>query len=158
MSAYRGMAALTVASAAAVFLAACSAGVTSAGVASDAGRSGLARSMVSVGGPIGSFPVPAGATVADKMTNSKEIVLLLGSVTPAQVSRFYTAELPRDGYKISGSTLVAGGTGGTGAVVAMEFSGHGYQGTIGALSSLPVPVPQLRGSKKNVLAVTLTRQ
>jgi hypothetical protein len=79
-------------------------------------------------------------------------------VTPAQVSRFYTAELPRDGYKISGSTLVAGGTGGAGAVMAMEFSGHGYQGTIGALSSLPAPVPQLSGSKKNVLAVTLTRQ
>jgi hypothetical protein len=112
--------------------------------------------MVSVGGPIGRFPVPAGATVVENVTDGKQAVVLLSSVTPSEVSRFYTAELPRDGFKITSNTLVTGNVGGIGAGAAIEFSGHGYRGTIGAVTNLPTPAPEFGGSNKDFVGVTLT--
>jgi hypothetical protein len=114
--------------------------------------------MVSVGGPIGRFPVPAGATVVENITNGNQTVILLSSVPPSEVSSFYTAELPRDGFKITSNTLVTGNAGGIGAGAAIEFSGHGYKGTIGAVTNLPSPAAEFSGTNKDVVGITLTRQ
>jgi hypothetical protein len=54
------------------------------------------------------------------------------------VSSFYSSVLPKDGYKITMNTLTSENNG-TGA--AIEFTGHGYKGTIGALSNLPTQAP-----------------
>jgi hypothetical protein len=155
--------------AAGLSLAACSAGVTSASATSSltasashsatarpSSRSSLSGSTVRVGGSIGSFPIPSGAEVVENATMGKQTVILLGSVGPSQVSSFYSSVLPQDGYKITMNTL-ASGNNGTGA--AIEFSGHGYKGTIGALSNLPSPAPSFAGvNGKNFTGITLTRQ
>lgn len=152
--------------AAALSLAACSAGITSATTAppspshatsrSAAASPSATGSTVSVGGSIGSFPIPPHAKVAENITEGNETVILLGSVSPSEVSSFYATALPRAGYKITMNTLATANND-TGAVI--EFSGHGYKGTIGADSNMAttgVSVGGLNG--KNFVGITLTKK
>jgi hypothetical protein len=168
MNRYRSAAVALVTGAAGLSLAACSAGITSASATpsptASASHSAASRptsgssssgSTVSVAG-LGSFPIPARAKVVENATMDKQTVILLGSVSPSQVSSFYSSVLPKDGYKITINTLTSENNG-TGA--AIEFTGHGYKGTIGAVSNLPAQAPSFAGvNGKNFTGITLTRQ
>ncbi len=153
--------------AAALSLAACSAGITSATTApptqtpapsrsASASQSAVAGPPGGGAGPIGSFPIPAHAKVVENITEGNETVILLGSVSPSEVSSFYAAALPRAGYKITMDTLATLNNE-TGA--AIEFTGHGYKGTIGADSNLATTGVSVGGvNGKNFVGITLTRQ
>lgn len=150
MNKYRSAAFGLAACAAVVTLAACSAGAsttssaaTSAAASSrSASASASARASspgrtvsagtVAVGGSIGTFPIPAGADIAENVSISHGIDVIFSLITPAKVSSFYATALPRSGYVISGNELVSvsGGT-----EVLIQFSGHGYKGDIAALSN-----------------------
>lgn len=125
----------------------------------------VSGSTVSVNAPIGSFPIPHGAQVMVNVTCGKQIIIELTSVTPSTASSFYNSALPRDGYKITGNTLIDGSESGLpGNAAGIEFSGHGYKGEITALSNLgalasasPSDAGGLpSGASKNFLTVTLT--
>jgi hypothetical protein len=92
--------------------------------------------MLAVKGPLGSFPVPAGAKVGENMGGGSSVIIVFGSVTPPDVSRFYATALPKAGYTITTNTMVSKG-GNTGALI--EFSGHGFAGNIDALDQLTGP-------------------
>ncbi len=174
MNIHRVMAMAVTACSAGLSVTACTAGVTSAGPATSrspaTGRAASSPSAaasagtVSVGAPIGSFPVPPGSHVLASTTCDHEIIIELGSVTPQQASGFYLSALPRADYKVTGHTLVDGtGNGLAGAGAEIEFTGHGYKGQIvavanlGALSSTgPSPVSVPSNIAKNFLTVTLT--
>lgn len=183
MKAYRLMSMAATTCAAGLSLAACSAGVTTASPATShssatspaasspavAGSSASpastsAAGTIKVDAPIGSFPIPPSAQVITNITCDKQIVIELGSVTPAQAASFYTSALPPAGYKITGNSLLSGsGTGLPGSAAMIEFTGRGYKGTIsavadmGALSSTgPSPVPVPSSIAKNFLAIELT--
>lgn len=132
-------------------LVACSAGVTSPPPPSPAPGVSSTRpsptasptssgSTVSVGAPIGSFPIPHGAKVVANMACAHhQVSLELDSVTPRQVSDFYTSAFPRAGYQITSSFMNPGPSTGTGTsqdVVEIQFSGHGYTGIIIAAADL----------------------
>jgi hypothetical protein len=156
MNAYRYIGMAVTICAASLSLAACSAGITSANpktspsaAASHAGSSPAASpshatsasadagSTVHVDAPIGSFPIPSGAQVAANMPCGKEILIELGSVTPAQASDFYTAALPQAGYKITDNTLNSDpNTGASQGIAEFTFTGHGYTGLIIAMANL----------------------
>jgi hypothetical protein len=92
---------------------------------------------VNVGAPIGSFPIPHGAQVVANMPCGKQVLLELGSVTPAQASAFYASALPRAGYKIQLDTLSSDPNTGTPQGIAeITFTGHGYAGQIIAVANL----------------------
>jgi hypothetical protein len=94
--------------------------------------------------------------VVENVTSGKQIAIILSSVSPAAVSRFYTSMLPKDGYKITNNTL-ASENNGSGA--AIDFHGHGYKGTIGAVSNLSSPGVSIGGvNSSNFTGITLTRQ
>ena len=141
MNGYRSAALALVAGVAAFSAAACSAGVTSAGPEA-AGRPAASSpasgggTTIRVGGTIGRFPIPPGATVVDNGVDIKKIVITLGSVTPAEVSRFSASALPRYGYRITTNTMASLGSK-TGAEI--DFTGHGYKGGIVAVSDLASP-------------------
>lgn len=59
-------------------------------------------------------------------------------MTPSVVDSFYSRALPQAGYTI---TQNASGTSGGGSLAAIEFTGHGLKGSIGALSSLGIIFP-----------------
>jgi hypothetical protein len=151
--------ALAAASALAVLgLAACSGGLTAAPAGSTApasgapsastpaastppGSSGLPGSgsaggtTVSVDAPIGSFPIPPGAqVVGNAVESSGEIEIGLTNVSGSDVESFYTSALPADGYTITSNTVVNGDF--SGQATAIEFTGHGYSGDIGAATDL----------------------
>jgi hypothetical protein len=141
--------------AAGLSLAACSVGITSAGSgaspspsASPTGPAPTASSphspatpsphsaspsspvtMVSVDAPIHSFPVPAGAQVVFNISCPKSIGIALNPVTPARASAFYAIELPQAGYKIENTFTMDG-------IVEIDFSGHGYTGSIATYADL----------------------
>jgi hypothetical protein len=181
MNKYRP-AALTLATCAAgLSLAACSAGITTAGPATSspaasrttasAPASGTTSSTPSTGstgrstastgrstartvraGGSVSFPIPPRAEVIDNTTFDKQIEVVIGSVSPQKASSFYTSALPRAGYTITLNTL---GTSGGSTMLAIQFTGHGYKGTIGAGSNLP----GVSGSfGKDFLEITLSRR
>jgi hypothetical protein len=183
MKAYRRMAMAVTTCAAGLSLAACTAGVTTASpstsrslatsrTASSPAAAASSASpaptgsagTISVDAPIGSFPIPPAAQVLFNSTCDKQIVIELGSVTPAQASSFYTAALPQAGYKITSNSLLAEtGTGLPGSVATIEFTGRGYKGTISALANLgalsstgPSPAPVPSSIAKNFLAIELT--
>jgi hypothetical protein len=59
-----------------------------------------------VAGLPATVPVPTGAKVVANMAmnvDGKQTEIFFDPVTPAKVASFYTAALPRDGYKITGS-------------------------------------------------------
>jgi hypothetical protein len=98
--------------------------------------SGSASSgTVPVGGSIGSFPLPPGAQVADNVTSGSQIDIVLGSVSASAADSFYTSALQSAGYTITSN---ASGTSAGAGVAAIEFTGHGYKGDIGALTSLGI--------------------
>jgi hypothetical protein len=179
---YRNVAAALAAAAACLSLAACSAGITTASSASadaaDSSRSAAAVAssasaaaiasasasasraaagrMIKVAGTSATIPVPTGAKVVANMAmnvDGKQTGIFFVLVTPAKVASFYTATLPRDGYKITANTLI---TQSGSAVAFIQFSGHGIKGTIDSVAKFPdsVGIPGL--GHKNVTSVTIT--
>lgn len=156
-------------------LAACSAGVTTAGppaapsrgtsaAGSDATTSGrpspghsaskppASGTMIRVSGAVGRFPVPTGAKVAENITSSQETVVIFGSISPAKVSAFYAQALPKAGYTISGNSVI---TESGNVVAAIQFAGHGFKGNIDALAKFTGSGVGLGGlSDKNVTTVS----
>jgi hypothetical protein len=167
MNRYHPAALTLVTCAASLSLAACSAGITAAAPAASspaaspshsasrpAAGSSRSPNTVSVGGSIGRFPIPPGAKVFENATDNKGIVVLLSSVTPAQVYSFYTSALRSAGYKITFNTMATANNN-TGAEI--EFTGHGYKGTISADSNLATPGASVSGTPtKNFAGITLT--
>ena len=146
---HRRTAALAAAACAAgISLAACSVTTTT----SPASSSAPAGSTVSVSGPLGGFPIPPGAQVIEDSTDSGHYSIVFGSVSPSAASSFYATALPRAGYTIiSHSSATGDSFSGTG----IWFTGHGYNGQIGALSSFQIPGFSLGG---NTVEITLTPQ
>ena len=183
MNRHRNVAAALVAGAAALSLAACSAGITAtssasadaanssrsaAAVASSASAAAIASAsaaasraaagrMVKVAGLSVTIPVPTGAKVVANMAmniDGKQTAIFFDLVSPAQVADFYTAALPRHGYKVTGNSLInqSGST-----VAFIQFSGHGIKGTIDSVAKFPGSNPGIPGlGKKNVTTVTIT--
>ena len=170
MNNYRSAALALAACAASLTVAACTAGITtatppatsaaapshSASVARSSSSEARAGRMISVSGSVGSFPVPAGAKVAENIADGQESIVIFSSITPAKVSSFYATALPQAGYTISGNSLV---TQGGGTVAFILFSGHGYKGNIDALSNFPNSGVSVAGlGTKNVTTITIMRK
>src|SRR3984957_9671321 len=142
---------------AALAAAACTAGLSLAAcsvttTASPASSSAPAGSTVSVSGPLGRFPVPPGAQVIEDSTDYGHYSIVFGSVSPSAAASFYATALPRAGYTIiSNSSATGDSFSGTG----IWFTGHGYNGQIGALSSFQIPGFSIGG---NTVEITLTPQ
>jgi hypothetical protein len=167
---YRSALLAVTAGAASLSVAACSAGITtasspttsapaptrSASVAATASSPASSGRMITISGSVGSFPVPAGARVAESGSVDQQIIVVFGSVSPANVSSFYAVALPRAGYVISGNALSTE----SGVTVAfITFSGRGYKGNIDALSKAPDSGGSLAGyPTKNVTTITLARK
>ncbi|HEU5388312.1 MAG TPA: hypothetical protein VFV73_20640 [Streptosporangiaceae bacterium] len=180
MNTYRNVAVALAAGAACLSLAACSAGITTASsagadaassrsaaaVASSASAAAMASAsasasraaagrMIKLDGLSVSFPVPTGAKVIENMAmnvDGKQTAIFFTLVTPAKVASFYTAALPRDGYKVTTNSLLSQ----TGSTVAfIQFSGHGIKGTIDSLAKFTesVGIPGL--GHKNVTTISL---
>ncbi|HEX5296760.1 MAG TPA: hypothetical protein VFW50_07220 [Streptosporangiaceae bacterium] len=180
MNTYRNVVVALAAGAACLSLAACSAGITTASsagadaassrsaaaVASSASAAAMASAsasasraaagrMIKLDGLSVSFPVPTGAKVIENMAmnvDGKQTAIFFTLVTPAKVASFYTAALPRDGYKVTSNSLLSQ----TGSTVAfIQFSGHGIKGTIDSLAKFTesVGIPGL--GHKNVTTISL---
>jgi hypothetical protein len=94
----------------------------------------IAGRTITVKGALGSFPVPAAAKVAENIAAGKELVIVFGLITPADVSRFYATALPGAGFTVTINSMLSKG-GDTGALI--QFTGHGYQGSIDSLDKFP---------------------
>jgi hypothetical protein len=134
-----------------VSLAACSVTTT----ASPATSPAPAGSTLSVSGPLGRFPIPQGAQVIEDSTDYGHYSIVFGSVSPSAVSTFYATALPRAGYSIISNSSATGDSWGSFSGTGIWFSGHGYNGQIGALSSVRIPGLSLGG---NTVVITLTPQ
>jgi hypothetical protein len=174
MNAFRSKALTLVAGAATLSLTACTAGVTTASSASSPATSPAApsrsaaasspgaapsASTIALSEPPGSFPVPAGAKVADNVVITGTVILFFSGITPAKVLAFYTNALPQAGYKITGSEMVseAGGT------AAIMFSGHGFKGEVASVTNFTdnpgTPAGNLPGlPHKDVTSIELYTQ
>lgn len=183
MNINRNAGAALAACAAALSLTACSAGITAtssasadaanssrsaAAVASSASAAAIASAsasasraaagrMIKVDGLSATIPVPAGAKVVANMAmniDGKQTTIFFDLVSPAKVASFYTAALPRDGYKITANSLLTQ----SGSTVALiQFSGHGIKGTIDSVAKFPGSNPGIPGlDHKNVTSVTIT--
>jgi hypothetical protein len=156
--------------AASLSLAACSAGITTAstattaatssssavsspsGTATSAASSAPAGRMISVVGKVSSFPVPAGAKVAENVSVSNTISIGFGKVALAKVQSFYTQALPKAGYTITSNS----GSSESGGVMVIQFTGHGYQGLVSTLANDPDKKYALPGlGSKNVTTILL---
>jgi hypothetical protein len=150
---YRSAALALAACAASLSVAACSSGSSSSSAASTSTSTsspsasvGITSSAppttgpaiesktITVSGSLGSFVVPAGAKVAENMVGGQSIVIVFGSVAPADVARFYATALPKAGYSVSTNAMITEGSD-SGALI--EFSGHGFKGNIDALNQFP---------------------
>jgi ABC-type phosphate transport system substrate-binding protein len=167
MNKYRSAAAALTACAASLSLAACAAGTTTAGTttttspaapgsssapSSASASPALASRTITVAGDVGSFPVPAGANVAENIASSQETVIIFDKITPARVSSFYAQALPQDGYTITTNSVVSQ-SGGTAAII--QFTGHGFSGNIDALSTFTDSAVSVAGlGHKNVTTIT----
>jgi hypothetical protein len=108
--------------------------------------------MIKVAGDVGSFPVPAGANVAENIASSQETVIIFDKITPARVSSFYARALPQDGYTITTNSVVSQSAG-TAAII--QFTGHGFAGNIDALSKFTDSAVSVAGlGHKNVTTIT----
>jgi ABC-type phosphate transport system substrate-binding protein len=165
---YRNAAMALVTCAASLSLAACTAGITTTSTATAAAtsssspspsRSATATSspapagrMLAVSGKISTFPVPAGAKVAENVSLNNDISIGFGKVTLAKVQSFYTQALPKAGYTITSNSSASE----SGGVVLIQFTGHGYKGQVSALASDPDPSDTLPGlGSKNVTTILL---
>jgi hypothetical protein len=90
----------------------------------------IASRSLTVKMSLGTFPVPASAKVAENMAG----LVVFGSITPADVSRFYATALPQAGFTVTTNSMLHKG-GDTGAYIV--FSGHGYKGTVDSLNQFP---------------------
>ena len=169
MSRYRPAAVALAACAASLSLAACTAGITTPSTATTSpaapSRSGssasasasaslaVATRTIQVSGPVGSFPVPAGAKIAQNITTSQDTIIFFSLVTPANVSSFYARALPRAGYTVTTNSVVSQ----SGSTVAfIQFTGHGVKGNIDTLSKYNDPSVTLAGlGHKNVTTISL---
>ena len=132
-----------------VSLAACSVATTASPAP---GPAPVAGGTASVSGPLGRFPLPQGAQVIEDSADYGHYSIVFGSVSPSAASSFYATALPRAGYTIiSHSSATGDSFSGTG----IWFTGHGYNGQIGALSSFQIPGFSLGG---NTVEITLTPQ
>ena len=134
-----------------VSLAACSVTTT----ASPATSPAPAGSTLSVSGPLGRFPIPQGAQVIEDSTDYGHYSIVFGSVSPSAVSTFYATALPWAGYSIISNSSATGDSWSSFSGTGIWFSGHGYNGQIGALSSVRIPGLSLGG---NTVEITLTPQ
>ena len=168
MNKYRSAAAALTACAASLSLAACTAGNTTASTittspaapgsssasspSSASASPALAGRTIKVAGDVGSFPVPAGANVAENIASSQETVIIFDKITPARVSGFYARALPQDGYTITTNSVVSQ-SGSTAAII--QFTGHGFSGNIDALSKFTDSAVSVAGlGHKNVTTIT----
>jgi hypothetical protein len=78
--------------------------------------------------------VPSGAKVVENTASAKAIVIVFGSIAPADVARFYGTALPKAGYSVSTNSMLTKGSD-HGAYI--EFTGHGYKGNIDSLDTFP---------------------
>jgi hypothetical protein len=150
MNKYRSAALALATCAASLAVAACSAGTPTASSASTSTgaptQSGSASASspaapipgrtLTIKGKLGSFPVPAEAKVGENMSGGRAFVLVFGSVTPADVSRFYATALPQAGFTVTTNAMLHKG-GDNGAYIV--FTGHGYRGNINSLTQFPGP-------------------
>ena len=174
MNTYRAAALALVTCAAAWSLTACTAGSTtasspaasspatgpaaasrSASTAASSPAPVVAASTVTISGSLGSFPVPAGAKVAEKVDTSQQIIVFFSGISPAKVSAFYAAALPQAGYAVTANSLISV----SGASEALiQFTGHGYTGNIATLARYNGPSLGIAGlGHKNVTTISLTR-
>jgi hypothetical protein len=141
--------------------AACTAGVSLAAcsvttTASPApGPASVAGGAASVSGPLGRFPLPQGAQVIEDSADYGHYSIVFGSVSPSAASSFYATALPQAGYTIISNSSATGASWGSFSGTGIWFTGHGYNGQIGALSSFQVPGFSFGG---NTVEITLTPQ
>jgi hypothetical protein len=157
-----------------VSVAACSAGITTASSAAPstapatvssfsaastssppaASSSPIPSSSISVSG-FGGFPVPAGAKTAENVSYGNQTVIVLTSVTPAEMVSFYTSALPKAGFAITDNASANGKNGTTADIL---FSGNGYKGDMASGGDVPATGLGLAGLRKGHFAIiTLTR-
>ena len=166
---------------AALTLAACSAGITSANrpqasatpasrhptppparTAASSPSPSLTANTARVAG-LGAFPLPSGAQVAANLACGKGDIIEAGPVSPAAAAAFYTSALPQAGYMITENALSSDPT--TGApdgIATVMFTGHRYSGVIIAMADVSSAgsgtpsVPAMSGSlTHDVLEITL---
>jgi hypothetical protein len=137
--------------------AACTVGVSLAacGASPTPGPAPVAGGTVSVSAPIGHFPLPQGAQVIEDSADYGHYSIVFGSVTPSAAASFYAAALPQAGYTIISNSTATGDSWVSFSGTGIWFTGHGYNGQIGALSSFQVPGFSLGG---NTVEITLTPQ
>jgi hypothetical protein len=145
---------------AALAAAACTAGLSLAAcsvttTASPQSSSAPAGSTASVSGPAGRFPIPQGAQVIEDSTDYGHYSIVFGSVSPSAAASFYATALPRAGYTIISNSSATGDSWDSFSGTGIWFTGHGYNGQIGALSSFQIPGFSLGG---NTVEITLTPQ
>jgi hypothetical protein len=105
-----------------------------------------------VTGKVKSFPVPAGAKVAENISFDNSISIGFGKVAMAKVRSFYTQALPKAGYTITGNSSASE----SGGLILIQFTGHGYKGQISTFANDPDPSDALPGlGTKNVTTVLL---
>ena len=171
MNRYRPAVVTLAVCAASLSLAACAAGTTTASTATTStattspaasSRSGssasasasasLASRTIQVAGEVGSFPVPAGAKVAENIASSLETVIIFDMITPANVSSFYAGALRQAGYTVTTNSVISQ-SGNTVAII--EFTGNGFKGNIDALSKFTDSTVSVAGlGDKNVTTIS----
>jgi hypothetical protein len=107
------------------------ASTASTGVSVSGAPAAGTSSTITVGGGIGAFPIPPGASVIENSLDNGKPSIAFTGVTASEVTTFYTASLPSYGYTITENDA-ASGTSVTGTTI--KFTGHGYNGDIGAMS------------------------
>jgi hypothetical protein len=166
---YRFAAVALIACAASLSLAACSTGTTTVSTttssaapssssastkASAPASPALASRTIHVGGEVGSFPVPAGAHVAENVASSQETIIIFDKITPAKVSAFYARILRQDGFTVTTNSVVSQ-SGATAAII--QFTGHGLTGNIDALANFDDSTVSVAGlGHTNVTTITFT--
>src|SRR5438876_4669962 len=172
MNKYRYAVAALTACAASLSLAACTAGITTASTAttspaaptsssssasaSASASPALASRTIKLSGEAGSFPLPAGAKVAENVASPEGTIVFFNQVTPAKVSSFYAQALPRAGYTITANSVISQ----SGSNVAfIQFTGHGIKGTIDALAKFTDSSVSIAGlGHKNVTTISITQK
>lgn len=104
---------------------------SSVGISVSGAPASGASSTITVGGGIGTFPIPPGASVIENSVDNGNPSVAFSGVTASEVTTFYTASLPSYGYTITQNDA-ASGTSVTGTTI--KFTGHGYNGDIGGMS------------------------
>lgn len=123
--------------------------------ASPASSQAVTGSTVSVSGPVGHFPIPKGAQVLEDSNDNGHDSIVFGSVSPSEAAAFYATALPQAGYTIISRSSATGNSWESFSGTGIWFTGHGYNGQIGALSGFHFHGFSLGG---NTVEITLTPQ